>query len=164
MLEAFWTRRLWQIARQDPDRLNTVHPVEEAKRLALIRNEQWQRAAVREAAFPTTPLRGLRIDMARVTEDVGVGWDGGPLEAWRVEIAGFYWEVLVQLPARAWLSREDTTHLDWIGPWVSTERLAADRGSFNRLWYVEATRENIPRNWVRWAMRWTQRTTGSSWK
>jgi hypothetical protein len=78
-----------------------------------------------------------------------LGWDGTPIEMWRLYSAEFYWHQLIVIPNRPARTYEDTTMADWALPWLDVATMARDRESWNRLFYYEASATAMPRNWLR---------------
>jgi hypothetical protein len=77
------------------------------------------------------------------------GWDGDPVEGWRVFTAAIFWQAL----ARSYGTRKpaaiDKTYADWVLPWLNPSRLSAERADWNRFFYYEVQAEAMPRNWLR---------------
>jgi hypothetical protein len=47
-------------------------------------------------------------------------------------------------------------HLDWLGPFLDLQRVAHEQASWNHLWLHEVQTEELPREWLRWAVGWLQ--------
>jgi hypothetical protein len=158
-LEHFWTHRVWQLAKLAPESLIAAgrHAVEERKKEILLQTAQEMRQTIRDSGA-RLDLGRLLADLSPMSDEFRAGWDGHPIDAWRLEIGAFYWHVLVRTPNRAWYTHEDLTHWDWVHPWVQIESLASDRSSFNRLWYYEVDNAALAHNWIRWAVKWIQTT------
>jgi hypothetical protein len=81
--------------------------------------------------------------------------------AWRIHNAQLWWTQLTIVPRRVSIRANtviqyDSTFFDWVDPWVDTRLIAADRTSWNRLWYYEVDQRETPRNWIRQAVRFAQ--------
>lgn len=171
--ENFWRRRVWQQARRelptlaarredfrstDPAHDHLVR-VQSANKAAY---EETKREARRtgESAVQLDAVHDLLVEFSpNAPASVTAGWNGRPIDAWRHEIATIWWHGLVTVPRRARKTRDDTTLLDWVFPWVKPGSIASDRSSWNSLWYYEADITSVPRNWLHWAVFTAQLTS-----
>jgi hypothetical protein len=157
-LETFWTKRVWQHAKLDSREIaSRVSPPEiESQRIRLLEVARDMRQTVRAQDVQPDVLE-LVVDVSRSRTEAQEGWAGGQIEAWRFELDALFWYQLVTVPSRrAFAARVDTTYADWIDPWVKLATMTLDRSAYNRLWYYEVDRAILPRNWLRWAVRWAQ--------
>lgn len=155
-LEAFWTRRIWQIAARDPAEiaqreLRTPTPADEQR---ILQTQLENKEAAMEAGFRFGKT-GPWVDLAGQTGSQVAGWDGQRFEYWRYGVAIVWWYGLIVLPGRRAFGG-DTTLADWLGPWVRSDLIARDRESWNRLWYYETDAIELPRNWMREVIPWAQ--------
>jgi hypothetical protein len=72
------------------------------------------------------------------------GWDGADVDAWRLDSVQKRWPSLA-------LGRQEPA-LDWLGPFVDLRRVDTDRRSWNHLWLHEVDVNELPREWIRWAV------------
>ena len=155
-LETFWTRRLWQAAARDPHRVAAAlsAEVESVARKVLDVQRENRNAFLNDRfelgdGLPWTYLSGQPDALTQ-------GWDGPPLESWRVDSAIIWWHALVTQPQAARRSGGDTSYADWAGAWLNLDLVRRDRGSFNRFWYAEAAANAMPRIWMRAVVPWVQ--------
>lgn len=163
-LDNFWQRRVWQLARDNP--------AEAAKRLlasearvdpagslqSALQSAKRNRKAVLEANYDMKGdnIRHLIADLEKAEPGMRLGWDGEPVEPWRVETAALFWREIVTVPGTANISGQDTTIADWTLPWIRREAVKEDRESWNRLLYREVSPADMPRSWVRCHVRYAQ--------
>lgn len=82
---------------------------------------------------------------------------GDTFEVWRVNFHSVYWYNLAVLPQQARLDPSiDTTYADWVSPMVNLEALSQDRADFDQFCFYEVEAENVPRNWIRNIIDWSQ--------
>jgi hypothetical protein len=174
-LDAFWTKRIWRLARQHPERLIAVdESMGSRDRDLIVANQRRNQNGIRE--MRNTDQRGewkqlnfteMQVaNMPGTPSEVLAGWPNAErVDAWRVHSMGIYWRLLVVVRKRAPWTREDTTDADWIGAYVDLDKLSKDRADFNRFWYSEVAVSNMPRNWLRWAIdvaQWERRISSSN--
>lgn len=128
-----------------------ANPASEAKRLASLEGASIDLARAR-AQSRRVELKPLQFDSVPLTGWLGQpeisapGWDGSPVEWWKLEGGEIWWR---------WLHGERAA-LDWLEPWVNVEMIAADRASWNRLWFREISAKELPREWIRSAAAFLQ--------
>ncbi len=146
-LRADWSggRGFWKRARDDP--------AAEAARVSLVEGDLMSRA--RSQAHRTRKeMARLQFDSIRLTgwtgrpPDIAPGWDRTPVDAWRLESVYVWWGDLVEGRSQA--------SLDWLGPFVDRDLILRQRSSWNHLWFHEINVEEVPREWMRWAVRFLQ--------
>jgi hypothetical protein len=163
-LQTFWTRRIWDWARRDP--AGFAREMAEHDRVygkdrlidELAEDQRQQRLSNIETGFEMSGRVAPRATAwpHESDPDGREGWDGAPLDAWRLETASMFWQNVVVLPARAWLTGEGTTFADWVVPWLNRDRLSASRADWNRFFYYEVSAASMPRNWLRSTVRFAQ--------
>lgn len=156
-LNSFWTKRVWQNSLVASDRLHDFQVARKPIIDHLVQQQRDQRSEVLRLSFNVDPLTEITAsaDSGAPIDYLG-GWDGGPVEAWRISNRDLFWEQLVTEPRRALLSPRDTTYADWVGAYVDLRALAADKADFTRLWLYEVELSVTPRSWLRWAINFAQ--------
>lgn len=158
-LEKEWCRDLYDRIRTAPDAVadhDRLFDVGEL--LADTQRENQQLAREMRFGFTEEPL-GLIPDDAE--PEALLGWNGDKLEAWRFGNALLWWHQLIVLPRRRRLA-EKTKYLpssplyDWVHPRVMTDIVGGDREGWNRFWYYDVDRSELPRNWIRGVMQFAQ--------
>jgi hypothetical protein len=156
-LNNFWTKRIWREALLDSSRLHDYEMRQEPIRKYLLDSQEKDRDSFLESDFKAGSLTGLMLAAdAGASERQLAGWSGEPVEFWRPLLRELYWHQLGVIVGRAALSREDTTTADWVGAYVELSKMRADREDFTRFWINDVERANIPRNWLRCAVRIAQ--------
>ncbi len=156
-LQGFWTKRIWREAVADSQRLHDYQRGQRPIGEHLLAVQRRQRAEVTRTSANLRPLTALQVTAPEGTPDsILRGWDGQPVEAWRVASRDIYWRQLAVVGGRAAITREDTTFADWVGAYVRLEALRADPGDFTRLWLNDVSLHSMPRNWLRWAVNLAQ--------
>jgi hypothetical protein len=138
-------RGFWARAREDPD--------SEASLTRTLGEEALERARedMKENRRLMSHLHYDKVPLAGWTGRPPTGepgWGGAEIDVWRISSATAWWVNLVV--------RRHETYLDWLGPFVDLGRISAARASWNQLWASEVTVEDVPREWLRWAVRWLQ--------
>jgi hypothetical protein len=153
-----WVRRtggFWERASKDIATPVTTESKRSESELELARAEsKANRSSVR-----TQNPRGEHTDLKLVYNDViqcGKGWDGSPVEYWRVPSLHLFERELriYASPFREFLDCQ-----------VDVFQALADTESLNRLWLYELKAQNVPRQWLRGAFdflqMWRSITPGS---
>jgi len=156
-LNNFWTKKIWREALQDSQRLHDYEMRQTPMRDRLVDRQKRDRGSFLQSDFKIGPLTGLLIRAdANSPDSYLAGWSGHPVEFWRIQLRDYYWHQLGIIAGRAALTKEDTTAADWVGPYVDLSRLRSDHEDFTRFWLSEVDISNIPRNWLRCAVRVAQ--------
>ncbi|MCG8919332.1 hypothetical protein L6E12_26510 [Actinokineospora sp. PR83] len=155
-LHGFWTKAIWRQASRDSSPLHRYEVANTQKHDHVIATQKRQRSLFLQDKAPLRPLTGLMVHEAADAGRHLPGWDGRPVEPWRVAARAFHWYELVQVTARALLTREDTTTADWVGAHVDLARLRADPEDFTRFWLQDVRVDALRRQWVRWAVNLLQ--------
>lgn len=156
-LNNFWTKKIWREALQDSQRLHDYEMRQTSEREYLIGLQKMDRDNLLQSDFKMGPLTGLMISASADTPDVHLaGWSGQPVDFWRIQLRDLYWHQLSVVAGRAGITREDTTTADWVGAYVDLPKLRSDREDFTQFWLEGVDISNIPRNWLRCAVRVAQ--------
>lgn len=149
-------RGVWWRARSDPSRASAVLKTVERNRIPLARSEALERRGEigKIATFETVPLNKWTTTFPLKP----AGWDGGPVETWRAETAGYYIRTLLERKTSL-----PPTEREWLEPWIDLVAIQNDVPSFARLFWYETDASHLPRRWLRWALGTLQATrkTGS---
>jgi predicted nucleic acid-binding protein len=156
-LNNFWTKKIWREALRDSQRLYDYEMREAPLRDYLVDHQKKDRDSFLQSDFQVGPLTGLMITADPNASDAYLaGWSGEPVEFWRLLLRDLYWHQLSVIAGRAVLTREDTTTADWVGAYADLSKLGNDHEDFTRFWLKDVDRTNIPRNWLRCAVRTAQ--------
>ncbi|OXM43863.1 hypothetical protein [Amycolatopsis alba] len=159
-LDTYWTKKLWREAAEDSTRIHE-YQVETYHRPTdyLVAKQKEQRKAILETDFNVRPLTAIMVKSEPDTpEEYLDGWSGEPVEAWRIESWHVYRYNLFTVGGRAALTREDTTRADWVGAYLDLRIMRSDTADFGRFWTQDVEVTRMPRNWLRWAVRFVQST------
>jgi hypothetical protein len=171
-LDAFWTKRIWRIARQSPERLVAIDKAMGTRdRDTIVANQHRNKEIIEELRKADHRGEWKHLNLSEMqatpTEDMPLedraGWpNSNRVDAWRAICMATYWRALKVVPSRARWTGEDTTFADWIGSYIVLHKMCKDRADFNRFWYCEVQASNMPRNWLRWAIdvaQWERKIT-----
>jgi predicted nucleic acid-binding protein len=174
-LDAFWTKRIWRIARQSPERLVAIEKAMGTRdRDTIVANQRRNKEIMGELRKTDHRREWKHLNFSKMqailTDDMPpeerAGWpDSNRVDAWRAICMITYWRALMVVPNRARWTGEDTTYADWIGSYLALDKLGKDRADFNCFWYCDVQASNMPRNWLRWAIdvaQWERRITDSN--
>lgn len=143
-LKADWTggRGFWHRARTKPAQEAGYLKSLEGDNIDHARSEaKTHRQNLSELHFDSVDLS----DIKAAPQSHWPGWDGTPVEAWRLESAALWWDALAVMRHPA--------YLDWLGPLLDLAEIHKSRKSFNEFWLYEVGVEELPREWLRWAIR-----------
>lgn len=149
-LKASWTnqkRGFWERVRSDPTAELQALDFSGQKRLLDAGRAQ---ARLRRKEMKAAPKwEHVPLDQIKwIPEGEHTGWNGQPVEGWRVEaFATFNFA----------LPRRGSAYRDWLEPFCELERLMGDQIAWTRFWFEEVSVEALPRFWVRWAIEYLQR-------
>ena len=156
-LNNFWTNRVWREALHDSQRMHDYEMRQAPVRDYLIDTQKRDRNSFLQSDFKIGPLTGLVVKADQNTSETYFGgWSGEPVEFWRILLRDLHWHQLGVVVDRAAVTREDTTTADWVGAYVDLSSLRNDRADFTRFWIEDISVSNIPRNWLRCAVRVAQ--------
>ena len=74
------------------------------------------------------------------------GWDGTPLQPWRVDALRSASLVLRTA------GQDRHPYFDWLSPVIDIDAALQSRSSWNHFWLHEVEAERMPRQWLRWAV------------
>jgi hypothetical protein len=165
-LDNFWTNKIWREALSDSTRHHEYKKRERGDHDLILRHQRAQRQEILRTNASLRPLTALTAIPDLESEGYRLpGWSGDAVEAWRPNCCALFWYQLSVKGGRRLLSREDTTYLDWVTPYVEFSALRADPEDFTRLWLYDIEASAVPRNWLRWAINLIQsdfRITGGN--
>jgi hypothetical protein len=156
-LNNFWTNKAWREALRDSQRMHDYEMRQAPVRDYLIDIQKQDRNSFLQSDFKIGPLNGLMVKADQNTSETYFGgWSGEPVEFWRILLRDLYWHQLGVVVGRAAVTHEDTTTANWVGAYVDLSSLRNDRADFTRFWIEDVSVANIPRNWLRCAVRVAQ--------
>lgn len=144
---ADWQGGFWRRVRSDPDHMSQIISTIEGRTLERAREE-------------ATTARGQAISVGRTPDSLSLataeatfvqqveGWDGRPFEPWRGFSAASWWDAVVR--------GRQTTARDWLGPWLNLPMIRSQHDAWLHMWIREVDTAQLPREWIRWAMREVQ--------
>jgi hypothetical protein len=157
----FWSETIWERSRresfdlQHPASLRTEHDAEAVLAVQRQNQEAWRAAGFNvDMHGMIERLRSARAlyDPMREREALAEGWDSATsVEAWRDETLELYANVL-KTPGR----EPYKTYVDWMAPFVDLAQIATERTDFGHMLLYEVDIAAMPRNWLRWAVRFAQ--------
>jgi len=156
-LNNFWTKRVWRRALDDSGPMHEY--LQRRRPLAehMVAVQRLDRAGLLENQFPIRPLTAITASLPpSPPTHPFASWAGRHFEAWRVTSALYYRHQLQVVAGSAAVTREDQTPADWVGAYVDLARMFADPSDFLKFWLVDVVLQEMPRNWLRWAMTLTQ--------
>lgn len=163
-LRTLWLKKVWRQALEDSTAMHEFHIAQAPIRDHVVQRQRQNQSEMQSAKFIFGDLKRL----SGKHEDLGPdktsllghlpGWDGSPRDAWRLNLAQLTWHQLGVVGPRAGITGEDRTMTDWIEPWVDLGKLRSNPESFVHMWLEEAQIDDVPRNWLNWAVdvvQWT---------
>lgn len=145
----YWSNGVWKTALNHSDRLFAHQPQKEESTF-LVEHQEVHRDTIRSGGFPFDSLSSL-------TTSVRLGGDRREeVSMWRFELMTFFWKELVH--KRRWVQFPtlDSTFADWIGCHVDLYGGISNFDEYNEFWLYQVQKDEIPRNWLRWAIHWAQ--------
>jgi hypothetical protein len=156
-LNNFWTKKIWREALIDSQRLHDYEMRQSPQRDYIIDRQQIDRESFLRSDFKVGSLRDLKMWAGTDTPDSYLaGWSGQSVDFWRIQLRDYYWHQLSVISGRAALTGEDTTVADWVGAYVDLSRMGRNHEDFTRFWISDVDISNVPRNWLRCAVRVAQ--------
>lgn len=148
-LQSDWKHGWWQRARHDV--------AGEAERINFLDGGRLPAArAAAEVLRREAITNGVRFE--KISLDVQVqfsaprdGWDGLPFDAWRAEGMLNWWEEL-------FTRHSSSAYFEWTAPKLKLDLIAAQRAEWVSFWTRDAAITDLPRQWIRWALNYVQRT------
>lgn len=157
----WWLKRVWREAQEDSTRIHEYQLNQRGVHSEILARQKANREEMLEAHFVVGPL--LEIIASGEAHTGGLaGWDGSPVQLWRLNLAQLAWHQLGVIGPRAKLTGEDRTLADWVEPYVSLREIRAHREEFVQMWLLDADPKSVARNWINWAvdtLQWTMRIT-----
>lgn len=148
-LQSDWKHGWWQRARHDI--------AGEAARISSLDGGRMQ-AARAEAEFLRQDAMTNGIRFEKISLDLQAkflapmdGWDGLPFDAWRAEGMSVWWDEL-------FTRRSSSAYFEWIEPWLKIDLIASQKAEWVSFWTRDTAVTELPRQWIRWALNWVQRT------
>ena len=162
-LRNFWTHQLWRETARRPEHVATFEaPGSERRKqeeTALIDAMRWNHDQLPKRGQPPK-VGGSTVSPADETplDALYGGWNG-PTDRWRV--AGRD-AMRYELRNRHFVDRPDidTTVADWLNIYLHLSAVAKDWDDFGRFWLLDVRADRMPRQWMRWAIQFSQ-TIGS---
>ncbi len=81
----------------------------------------------------------------------GGTWDGSRVEAWRFDVGMWYWDIMIGRPGR-----DADTMRDWLESYIDSRTATAEPDDFRRLWFNDLEVSDVRRDWLRFAVTYTQ--------
>lgn len=154
----YWLKKIWREALEDSTRLYEVQQGSKSPYRHVLERQKYHRAEILRTGFVMGNLMELMAANSSPIDFLGLPWDGGPTAAWRVSNAQLWWYQLCVVGLRSSITREDRTFMDWVEPFVNIPKMRASATSYAEMWYFEAQAEEVPRNWLAWAVDIVQAT------
>lgn len=166
-LDTFWTRKVPRDAYQGAPWLDDSTETHGAVDRKMAQDTAESTKRLRAANDKLAPrLDDLWIPLGQMTgQDEVLGFEpSDEVEGWRFDNARIWWRYVIELPAKVEsvgmnyaLARRtppviDTTLADWVLPYLRSDLIRKDRASWNRFWYREVRVDEMPRNWMCWAV------------
>jgi hypothetical protein len=146
-----WQDGTWSRARRNPEWMASI--IGGSERLATARQEA-QKA--RDTAIDLGLSFGkLRVEkMESWFEEPVPGWNGERFATWRVDGLNAW------LPTVA--GTQKGAYADWLLPWIVPHLLRTEWASWVRFWTQDISEHEMPRHWLRTAMRLAASTRKTS--
>jgi hypothetical protein len=135
----FWDRARFDTARES-QRINGSQSLDAAR---VEAREVREHALSMPSHFKDVPLGSVLASPARPT----AGWDGNPVELWRVE-AHLHFERVLNMPQHA--------YAEWLEGEVNLTMMKLHPRELTRFWLHEVDRMRMPRHWLRSAFAFQQ--------
>ncbi|MGN7251921.1 hypothetical protein [Arthrobacter sp. SAFR-014] len=148
-LQSDWKHGWWQRARHDV--------AGEAERINSLDHGRLQAArAASEFLRQDALTNGVTFEKINFDQRVSFqvprdGWDGLPFDAWRAEGMFNWWEELFP-------RRHSSAYFEWMTPRLKVDLIATQRAEWVTFWTRDASVNDLPRQWIRWALNYAQRT------
>jgi hypothetical protein len=149
------SRGAWWRARTNPTQASETLRAVEGDELQLGRIQAFER---RSDIGKIAKFETVRLDKWTTTFPLKPpGWDGNPVETWRVETMGYYIDSLLTRK-----TDQSDAPREWLKPWINIAAMQNDLSSFAKLFLYETDASHFPRSWLRWALRTLQATRKTS--
>ena len=157
-LNSRWTKKIWRDALEDSGPMHEYGASQAPRNDALVKAQRIaRRDFITTTDFYIRPLTALTATPGSGNPGGYLpGWDGEPVEGWRVSLRVLFWHQLAVVPGRAIFSKEDTTFADWVSAYINLSQLRSSPEDFTKFWLYDIDRDALPRNWIRWAVNFMQ--------
>jgi hypothetical protein len=143
-----WTRKLsgfWARCRSNPSsEAHFVVSLHENLFDAARAQAQLARKEMSETGMKVRPSLG---GMTALLQQETVGWNGEAVEAWRLESLN---------SINYHLGLGQGAYYDWLSPFIAIDQRFLRSREWVSFWLHGAKKENLPRQWLRWAHSWSQ--------
>lgn len=153
-----WTHDIWRFAETAPEAAHESAMEGYDPTPDLVAGQKWNRKAMLADSFASDYKHLLRSGSPEAAQGYLPGWDGQKVEAWRFDIASRYWFDMTTGRGNPRYNGLVQTNRDWVGSRVDMRAATSDPVDFTRLWFDEAEVDEVPRDWIRAALAYTQTT------
>lgn len=153
-----WTRDVWRFAKDDPDAAHEMATEGYDPTAEITTIQKHNRKQMLTDNFASDYIGLLRAGSPEAAQAHLPGWDGHKVEAWRFDLASRYWFDMTTGRGTPGYNGLVQTNRDWIGSRVNMRQATSDSIGFVRLWFDEAQVDEVPRDWIRAALAYTQTT------
>jgi hypothetical protein len=147
----YWTNRVWRRAIEELQALYEEHrdsPSQAAARHQFTAQQSNQKS-FRDDNFVADYIDArlsAPVEAARTTMG---GWDGSEQTMWSVEIGDYYWICMGTGSA-------NRTQREFLGAHLDLRTARSDAADFRKLWFEEIKPADVKRQWLRYAVGYTQ--------
>jgi len=153
-----WTRDVWKFAANSPDESHEWMVAGYDPASEILAGQKQNRQAMLADNFASDYIHLQRSGSPEAAHFHLPGWNGQTTDAWRFDIASRYWFDMTTSRGRPGYTGMVQTNRDWIGSRLDMRLATSDPADFTRLWFDEVDAEEVPRDWVRCALAYTQLT------
>jgi hypothetical protein len=153
LLNNFWTKKIWRQAQENSQAFYDYQKGLMERHRILVDRQRDNRARMLQSDFRPRPLtKVMATPDPDASENYLAGWDGEPVEMWRVVNRDLYWYELNVVSRRAVFTKEDTTIADWVGSYIDLPSMRSNHPDFTKFWLQDVDLNGMRRNWLRWAV------------
>jgi hypothetical protein len=153
-----WTKEWWKWAAENSDKAHEIVMGGDDVAPEATLTQRDNRRKMLNDSFASDFNHLLVSAEPRSAEVYLPGWHGHQVEGWRFEIAARYWRSMSTTRGRPGYDGMVETMRQWIGSYVDLRTAVSDPVDFANLWLCEATPHDVPRDWIRAALAYTQTT------
>jgi hypothetical protein len=156
----FWLKKVWSEALENSARHHRYQQDQKPTHDHIMGRQRFQRTQMLETKFELPDLTAMIATADDPALGQLAGWDGSATALWRLQLGQLSWYQLGVIGPRARMTGEDRTMTDWVEPYVDLRKLRRDPDGFAAIWLDQARIEDVPRNWLSWAVevvQWTQK-------
>ncbi|HEX5054195.1 MAG TPA: hypothetical protein VFZ65_20620 [Planctomycetota bacterium] len=142
-----WSRPsggFWDRLRHSGNHEAAILAALERDSLDVARREADARRAQVHALSLEKGVLNLSAMTATLTSPV-TGWNGTPLQPWRVDALRIVTRVLQTA------AKDEHPYFDWLAPVMDIDAATTSGPSWTRFWLHDVEAERMPRHWLRWA-------------